>query len=231
VKLFANDLLEVLRKQPPRLYSLASSPLACPDEAHLCIAVVRYESHGREREGVCSTFFADRAPDDALVPVYIHSNNYFRLPENPATPVIMIGPGTGVAPFRAFLQHREATGADGRNWLFFGEQHFQTDFLYQAEWLQYLKSGVLTKLSVAFSRDQADKVYVQHRMREQATELYAWLEQGAHVYVCGDESRMAHDVHAALVEIVAQEGKRSPDEATEYVKNLQKANRYQRDVY
>lgn len=231
VELYANDLAECLRKLPPRLYSIASSLEAYPEEVHLCIAAVRYESHGREREGVCSTYFADRAPIDAEVPVYVHENNYFRLPDSQDTPIIMIGPGTGVAPFRAFLQHREMLEAEGDSWLFFGEQHFRTDFLYQAEWLQFLDTGVLTRMDVAFSRDQEEKVYVQHRMKERSAELYEWLEKGAHLYVCGDESRMAHDVHAALIDIIAQEGKKSADEADAYIKNLQKNNRYQRDVY
>ena len=230
-ELFANDLLEILRKIPPRLYSLANSLEAYPDEAHLCIAIVRYESHGRGREGVCSTFLHERVEEDGKVPVYVHSNNYFRLPENPSTPIVMIGPGTGVAPFRAFLQHREASGADGPNWLFFGEQHFHTDFLYQVEWQQWLKSGLLTKMHVAFSRDQDHKIYVQDRLRENGAELYQWLQNGAHLYVCGDESRMAHDVHAALIEIIAEQAKITHDDALEYMKTLQRDNRYLRDVY
>ncbi len=180
---------------------------------------------------MASTFFAERLAEDETIPVYIHENNYFRLPENPDAPVIMIGPGTGVAPFRAFVQHREALGHSGRNWLFFGEQHFHTDFLYQAEWLQYLDDGLLTRMDVAFSRDQDHKIYVQDRMKERADELFAWLQDGASLYVCGDEKHMAHDVHAALHEIVAQEGKLAEDDAHEYIKELQRTSRYQRDVY
>ncbi|MGZ5620596.1 MAG: assimilatory sulfite reductase (NADPH) flavoprotein subunit [Methylobacter sp.] len=218
-----------LRKLPPRLYSIASSLKQHPDEVHITVAAVRYQSHGRNRKGVGSTFLADRIGEDATIPVYIDRNNNFKLPADPATPIIMIGPGTGIAPFRAFVGEREAGGASGKNWLFFGDQHFETDFLYQAEWLRYLKSGVLTRMNVAFSRDQEQKIYVQHLMAEHGKELYAWLQDGAHIYVCGDEKRMAHDVHAALLNIVASEI--GADNAEEYVANLQKAKRYQRDVY
>lgn len=225
------EFVDCLRKLPPRLYSIASSLKQHPDEVHLTVAAVRYQSHGRARKGVASTYLADRIGDDVKVPVYVDANSNFKLPADSSKPVIMIGPGTGVAPFRAFVEEREATGATGRNWLFFGDQHFTTDFLYQAEWQRYHKSGLLNKISVAFSRDQAHKVYVQHRMVEQSRELYAWLQDGAHLYVCGDEKRMAHDVHDALINLVAKEGQLSRDHAEEYVKLLQKEKRYQRDVY
>ncbi len=229
--MYPNDLVDILRKMTPRLYSLASSLEACPEEAHLCIAPVSYATYGRDRFGVCSSYFARRLEDDGKIPVYIHENNYFRLPEDPRADMIMVGPGTGVAPFRAFMQHREMLGHEGRNWLFFGEQHFRTDFLYQAEWLQWRASGLLTHLDAAFSRDQDHKIYVQHRLKERAGELYEWLQNGAHFYVCGDESRMAHDVHAALVEIVMEQGRLSAEAAEDYVNDLRRSNRYQRDVY
>ncbi|MDP1664297.1 MAG: assimilatory sulfite reductase (NADPH) flavoprotein subunit [Methylobacter sp.] len=221
--------VDCLRKLPPRLYSIASSLKQHPDEVHITVAAVRYQAHGRDRKGVGSTFLADRIGEDATIPVYIDHNTNFKLPADPATPIIMIGPGTGIAPFRAFVEEREAVGATGKNWLFFGDQHFETDFLYQAEWLRYLKNGVLTRMNVAFSRDQQQKIYVQHLMDEHGKELYAWLQEGAHLYVCGDEKRMAHDVHAALLKIVAAEI--GTDNAEGYVVNLQKTKRYQRDVY
>jgi len=221
--------VECLRKLPPRLYSIASSLKQHPDEVHLTVAAVRYQSHGRNRKGVGSTFLADRIGEETTIPVYIDRNNNFKLPADPATPIIMIGPGTGIAPFRAFVEEREAVGASGKNWLFFGDQHFETDFLYQIEWQRYLKSGVLTRMNVAFSRDQEQKVYVQHLMAEHGKELYAWLQEGAYLYVCGDEKRMAHDVHEALLKIVAYE--RKLNHAEEYIANLQKEKRYQRDVY
>jgi sulfite reductase (NADPH) flavoprotein alpha-component len=220
-----------MRKLPPRLYSIASSLKQHPDEVHLTVATVRYQSHGRDRKGVCSTFLSDRIGEYTTVPVYVDHNSNFKLPADPSRPVIMVGPGTGIAPFRAFVEEREAIGASGKNWLFFGDQHFMTDFLYQSEWLKYLKSGVLTRMNVAFSRDQQEKVYVQQRMLEHGADLYAWLQDGAHFYVCGDEKRMAHDVHNALLSIVAKEGGLSAEQAEEYVKNLQKEKRYQRDVY
>jgi len=223
--------VDCLRKLPPRLYSIASSLKQHPDEVHLTVATVRYNSHGRDRKGVCSTFLSDRIGEYTTVPVYVDHNSNFKLPADPSRPVIMVGPGTGIAPFRAFVEEREAVGATGKNWLFFGDQHFMTDFLYQAEWLKYLKSGVLTRMNVAFSRDQQEKVYVQQRMLEHGADLYAWLQDGAHFYVCGDEKRMAHDVHNALLAIVAKEGGLGAEQAEEYVKNLQKEKRYQRDVY
>jgi sulfite reductase (NADPH) flavoprotein alpha-component len=223
--------VDCLRKLPPRLYSIASSLKQHPDEVHLTAVAVRYDSHGRSRKGVCSTFLADRIGEYTTVPVYIDGNSNFKLPTDPSRPIIMVGPGTGIAPFRAFVEEREAIGASGKNWLFFGDQHFMTDFLYQAEWLRYLKSGVLTRMNVAFSRDQEQKVYVQHRMLEQSRDLYAWLQEGAHFYVCGDEKRMAHDVHQALLDVLAKEGGMNPEQAEDYMKVLQKEKRYQRDVY
>ena len=227
----AGQFLALLRKLPPRLYSIASSHNANPDEVHLTVAVVRYESHGLQRQGVASTFLADRVPEDGQVPVYVDSNPNFRLPQDPQAPIIMVGPGTGVAPFRAFLAEREVTGATGKNWLFFGDRNFHSDFLYQLEWLDYRSSGLLNRIDVAFSRDGEEKVYVQHRMLEDSRELYAWLEEGAYFYVCGDAQQMAPDVHAALVDIVAKEGGYGHERAKDYVKELQAAKRYQRDVY
>ncbi|MGE0809017.1 MAG: assimilatory sulfite reductase (NADPH) flavoprotein subunit [Immundisolibacter sp.] len=221
----------LLRRLPPRLYSLASSLAACPDEAHITVAAVRYESLGRPRAGVASTWLADHVRPGDTVPVFIESNENFRLPADPAAPIVMIGPGTGVAPFRAFLQEREALGAGGRNWLFFGDRHFHTDFLYQTDWQAWLKSGLLTRMDVAFSRDQAEKIYVQQRLRERAAELYAWLQDGAHVYVCGDATAMAADVHAALRDVVAGEGHLGAEAAEEYLRELARQRRYQRDIY
>ena len=225
----AADLLAGLRPLQPRLYSLASSRALVGDEAHLTVSPVRYELHGSSRGGVASTQIADRLEMGSTVPVYVQENPHFRLPSDDV-PVIMIGPGTGVAPFRAFIQEREARAAAGRSWLFFGERNLRSDFLYQVEWLQWLKDGLLTKLDVAFSRDSASKTYVQHRMLERATDLYAWLEDGAHFYVCGDET-MARDVHSALLEIVAGESGRGLDAAEDYVRRLTAEHRYQRDVY
>jgi len=229
--LTAEELISLLRKLPPRLYSIASSLRAHPGEVHLTVAAVRYSTHGRERKGVASTFLADRIEVGDTVPVYIHPNKNFKLPEDANAPIIMVGPGTGVAPFRAFVEERLAVGATGRNWLFFGDQKMTYDFLYQLEWQEHLASGALHKLDVAFSRDQKQKVYVQHRMLERSKELFAWIEEGAYFYVCGDASRMAHDVDAALHEIVQREGSMSEDNAKDYVKKLKKENRYQRDVY
>ncbi|MDT0634240.1 assimilatory sulfite reductase (NADPH) flavoprotein subunit [Spectribacter hydrogenoxidans] len=229
--LSASDFVRLLRKLPPRLYSIASSHAANPDELHLTVAAVRYHSHGRDRLGVASTHLADRVGEDDTVPVYIDANKSFKLPADNDTPLIMIGPGTGVAPFRAFLQEREEQGAGGDNWLFFGAPHFRTDFYYQTDWLRWRRDGLLSRLDVAFSRDQADKVYVQHRLREQARDVYGWLENGANVYVCGDADRMARDVHDALGDIIAEQGGMSADAAADYLKRLQKEKRYQRDVY
>lgn len=225
------DLVGCLRKLSPRLFSVASSLKAYEEEVHLTVGAVRYSAHNRERQGVCSTFMADRIDLGDRLPVYVHGNKNFRLPTDPDTKMIMIGPGTGIAPFRAFLQDREAEGAKGDNWLFFGDQHVTTDFLYQLEWQRYLKSGLLTRMDVAFSRDQDHKIYVQHRMKEHAADLYGWLQDGAAFYVCGDEAHMAHDVHQTLIDIVAEQGAMSAEAAEEFVKNLQRDKRYQRDVY
>jgi sulfite reductase (NADPH) flavoprotein alpha-component len=227
----ATDLLGILRKLPTRLYSIASSHKASPDEIHVTVAAVRYETLGRRRKGVASTLLAERVAEGDSLPIYIEANRNFKLPADPATPIIMIGPGTGVAPFRAFVQEREAIGARGRSWLFFGDRRFATDFLYQREWQQYLKDGVLTRMDVAFSREGAQKVYVQHRMKERAGDLFAWLQEGAHVYVCGDAEQMARDVHQVLSEIVVAQGGVSPERAAEYLQELQRTRRYQRDVY
>ena len=230
-KFTAPELAKVLRKLQPRLYSIASSPRRFPEDVHLTIAVVRYELHGRKRHGVCSTFLAERAElRTTPVPVFV-THSHFRVPEDGARDIIMVGPGTGIAPFRAFVQERAATGATGRNWLFFGDQRRATDFLYEDEWEESQRRGVLTRLDVAFSRDQAEKVYVQDRMRAAAAELWAWLEGGASFYVCGDAKRMAKDVDAALHEIVAVQGGLGTAGAVDYVKRLKQAHRYLRDVY
>jgi sulfite reductase (NADPH) flavoprotein alpha-component len=229
--LSAADLAALFRKLPPRLYSIASSPLAHPGEVHLTVASVRYQAHGQSRKGVASTYLSDLVEKGGQVPVYTHQNKNFRLPASSDTPVIMVGPGTGVAPFRAFVEHRAALGNPGKNWLFFGDQRYTYDFLYQTEWQEHLKDGNLSKLDVAFSRDQPEKVYVQHRMVERAKELYAWLQEGAHFYVCGDASRMAHDVHEALIDVVEKQGGFSREVAEAYVEDLKKSKRYQRDVY
>jgi sulfite reductase (NADPH) flavoprotein alpha-component len=225
------QLTSLLRKLPSRLYSVASALAASPDEAHLLVGVVRYESHGRTRRGVASGFVSERLRVGDRLPVYVKPNKNFRLPDDPDRPVVMIGPGTGVAPFRAFLQQRQAAGATGRNWLFFGERNFTHDFLYQLEWQEWLKDGALSRLDVAFSRDQPEKIYVQHRIWQRRAELFAWLEDGAHLYVCGDEKAMAKDVHAMLGAIIADCSGRSPDAAEAYLTDLRKQRRYQRDVY
>jgi sulfite reductase (NADPH) flavoprotein alpha-component len=230
-KITAEEFVKVLRKIPVRLYSIASSPKASEEEVHLTIGALRYDAHGRARTGVCSGQCAERSQAGDTLPVFVQRNQNFRLPESSDTPIIMIGAGTGVAPYRAFLQEREEIGAGGETWLFFGEQHFVTDFLYQVEWQKWLKDGVLTRMDVAFSRDTDEKVYVQHRMRERSKELYEWLQKGAHVYVCGDEKYMAKDVHIALVNILEQEGGLSESEAEAYLADLRNAKRYQRDVY
>jgi len=220
-----------LKKIQPRLYSISSSPKAHPGQVHLTVGAVRYDKDGRARKGVCSTFLAERALAAGKVGVFVHSNRAFRPPANGDLPMIMVGPGTGVAPFRAFLQERRATGAKGRNWLFFGDQRAASDFLYRDELRALQADGYLTRLDVAFSRDQAEKIYVQNRMLEHATELYAWLETGAHFYVCGDASRMAKDVDAALHQAIEQAGNKTPAEAIAYVSALKAAKRYARDVY
>jgi sulfite reductase (NADPH) flavoprotein alpha-component len=227
----APELIELLKKLQPRLYSISSSPKAHPGEVHLTVAAVRYDGHGRARKGVCSTFLAERCTADTPVPVFVQTSHGFRLPVDGGVPVIMCGPGTGIAPFRAFLEERRATGAGGRNWLVFGDQKRASDFLYREQLEGWLADGHLTRLDLAFSRDQAEKIYVQDRMRENAAELWAWLESGAHFYVCGDASRMAKDVDAALHQIAETAGGMNPEGAADYVKKLKADNRYQRDVY
>lgn len=223
--------ISACRKLTPRLYSIASSPLVWPQHPNLTVAVIRHILFGTERVGVASTFCADRvAMLQQVLPVFV-SHSHFRLPEDPAAPIIMIGPGTGVAPFRGFLQHREALGASGRNWLFFGDQRAHCDFLYQDDFERWVRTGLLTRLDLAWSRDQDHKVYVQHRMLERAPELWRWIADGAVVYVCGDKSRMAADVDAALHQIVATQGGLSAPAAADYLKSMKRDRRYLRDVY
>ena len=225
------EFVDHLRKLMPRLYSIASSPKLHPAEVHLTVAVVRYITNHRDRVGVCSTYLADRVQvGSTAVPVFV-SHSHFGPPEDGARDCIMVGPGTGIAPFRAFVQDRVASGAKGRNWVFFGDQHKATDFLYETEWKQYLAAGQVTRVDTAFSRDQATKVYVQDRLREHAAEVWAWIQGGAYFYVCGDAKRMAKDVDVALHEIVAQQGGMDAAAAAEFVKQLKKDKRYQRDVY
>ncbi|OBZ19553.1 sulfite reductase [NADPH] flavoprotein, alpha-component [Bacillus sp. FJAT-27264] len=227
----ARSFVPILRKLPARLYSIASSYNANPDEVHFTVRAVRYQTHGRDRYGVCSVHCAERVQPGDTLPIYIQNNPNFKLPASGDAPIIMIGPGTGVAPFRSFLEEREELGAEGKSWLFYGDRHFVTDFLYQTDWQRMLKDGVLTKLDVAFSRDTEEKVYVQHRLLEKSHELYQWLQEGAHVYVCGDEKHMAHDVHTALITVIQQEGRLSTEDAAAYLEQMQQEQRYQRDVY
>jgi len=221
----------MLRGLAPRLYSLASSPLACPDEAHLTVARVEFGPPERRRFGTTSGWLADRLGEDEPVPVHLAPNPQFHLPDDPATPIVMIGAGTGVAPFRAFLQHRAATGGGGRSWLFFGERRFRTDFLYQTEWQGWIKSGQLGRMDVAFSRDQAAKVYVQHRLIERSRDLYAWIEDGAVLYLCGDATSFAPSVEQTLCRILASEGKQSAEAAAATLARMQRDGRYRKDVY
>jgi sulfite reductase (NADPH) flavoprotein alpha-component len=230
-RLTAQQLSDLLRPLPARLYSVASSQKAVGEEAHLLIAKVDWESHGRARHGVASSDVAMRRRVGDALPIYVKPNPHFRLPADAAAPLIMIGPGTGVAPFRAFVQGREATGASGHTWLFFGARRFTHDFLYQLEWQDWLKSGVLSRIDLAFSRDQREKIYVQHRMWEQRRELYAWLRDGAFVYVCGDVKAMAKDVHAMLLAIIADQSGCDADAAAAELRGIQRAGRYRRDVY
>ena len=229
--LSAADLAGLLRPLPPRLYSIASSLQEHPEEVHLTVAAVRYHAHGKDRKGVASTALADLFEAGDTVPVFVQPNKRFRLPEDDSTPIIMVGPGTGIAPFRAFVEERAAREASGQSWLIFGDQHYTYDFLYQLEWQDHLKSGALGRLDVAFSRDQPAKVYVQHKLLENAAEVFSWLEQGAHFYVCGDAERMAGDVHEALSAIVQDYGKMDAEKAAAYLEQLKKDGRYQRDVY
>ncbi len=223
--------VESLRKITPRLYSIASAQAEVEEEVHLTVGLVSFYTNGEPRTGGASSFLANRLEEGQNVRVFVEHNDNFRLPQSDDTPVIMIGPGTGVAPFRAFMQEREARDANGDNWMFFGDQTFTQDFLYQVEWQNYLKSGLLTRMDVAFSRDQATKIYVQDRLKEQASDVFAWLERGAHLYICGDMSRMAKDVEATLLEIISEQGQLSSEQAEQYLKDLRSNKRYQKDVY
>ncbi|WP_071837685.1 assimilatory sulfite reductase (NADPH) flavoprotein subunit [Hymenobacter norwichensis] len=229
--LSAQQLATVLRPLPARAYSIASSLSAYPDEVHLTVSAVRYETNGRQKHGACSVYQADHLNIGDTARVWVDRSEYFKLPQDPATDIIMVGPGTGVAPFRAFVQERAETGATGRNWLVFGNPEFTTDFLYQTEWQQHLKQGTLSRLDLAFSRDQAEKIYVQHRLLEQAPQVFKWLEDGAHFYVCGDKTRMAADVRKALLTIIQQQSGQDSEYAAEYLKQLKKQRRYLEDVY
>ncbi|WP_045857558.1 NADPH-dependent assimilatory sulfite reductase flavoprotein subunit [Raoultella terrigena] len=230
-QLDAQALIDLLRPLTPRLYSIASSQAETENEVHVTVGVVRYEIEGRARAGGASSFLADRVEEDGEVRVFIEHNDNFRLPANPQTPVIMIGPGTGIAPFRAFMQQRAAEGAEGKNWLFFGNPHFTEDFLYQVEWQSYVKEGVLSRIDLAWSRDQQQKVYVQDKLREQGAELWRWINDGAHIYVCGDANRMAKDVERTLLEVIAEFGAMDAEAADEFLSELRVERRYQRDVY
>ncbi|WDV06039.1 assimilatory sulfite reductase (NADPH) flavoprotein subunit [Lysinibacillus irui] len=227
----AQQFVEMLRKIPARLYSIASSQKANSEEVHLTISKVSYETNGRQRLGVCSGSISERIQPGDTLPIYVHKNPNFRLPENEDTPIIMIGAGTGVAPYRAFLEEREELGIEGKAWLIFGDQHFVTDFLYQTDWQRWLASGTLSQMHVAFSRDTEKKVYVQHKLQEHAASFYEWLEQGAVIYVCGDKKSMAADVDATIHQIIEQQGQKTPEEAKSFVKELKQQKRYQRDVY
>ena len=225
------ELFNVLQRLVPRLYSIASSQAVHPDRAETSVRVVRYDSHGRERQGVASGGLGERAHVGEKVPIFLHDNQNFRLPEDPSAPVIMVGPGTGIAPFRAFLEERQAKNATGDNWLFFGDQHRSSDFLYEEQLMAMLKDGTLTRLDLAFSRDQPHKIYVQDRMQEHTKELFEWLERGAYFYVCGDATRMAKSVEQALLDAIARGSNSTLDEATQYLDTMKKQKRYQRDVY
>lgn len=225
------QLFNVLQRLTPRMYSIASSQKAHPDTVQTTVRVVRYDAHGRERQGLASGHLGERADVGATMPIFLHANQNFRLPEDSSAPVIMIGPGTGIAPFRSFLEERAALGHTGENWLFFGEQREQLDFLYKEQLQAMHRAGVLRHLDTAFSRDQAKKIYVQDRMQEKAAELYAWLERGAFFYVCGDATRMAKDVETALLDVIAKGSNGTLDHAAEYLANMKKQKRYQRDVY
>ena len=228
----AGEFVGLLRKLQPRLYSISSSPKAHPGQVHLTVATVRYESHGRRRKGVCSTFLADRVElRRTPVPVYVQTSHGFRLPRDPDTPIVMVGPGTGVAPFRAFLEERRAVGATGRNWLFFGDQKRDCDFMYEDQLQGMREEGTLHRLDTAFSRDQREKIYVQDRLTQNAAELWRWLEDGAHFYVCGDAKRMAKDVDAALHRVIETAGGKTSDQSAAYVAQMKTDKRYQRDVY
>ncbi|EMM5120374.1 NADPH-dependent assimilatory sulfite reductase flavoprotein subunit [Providencia stuartii] len=227
----AQEFVELLRPLTPRLYSIASSQAETEDEVHITVGVVRYDIDGRARTGGASGFLADRLKEGDELRIFIEHNDNFRLPADSTKPVIMIGPGTGIAPFRAFMQQRDNEEATGKNWLFFGNPHFVEDFLYQVEWQRYVKEGLLTNISLAWSRDQAQKVYVQDKLREQGEEVWHWIEEGAHIYVCGDANHMARDVEQVLLEIISQYGNMDSESADEFLSELRVERRYQRDVY
>ncbi|NCP66183.1 MAG: assimilatory sulfite reductase (NADPH) flavoprotein subunit [Paraglaciecola sp.] len=227
----AQQLVDALRNITPRLYSIASSQAEVEDEVHLTVATVEYQAHGSKHQGGASAFLTRRLEEGGELKVFVEPNTNFRLPENNDAPVIMIGPGTGIAPFRAFMQQRAVDEAQGKNWLFFGNPNYTQDFLYQVEWQRFVKDGVVDKVSLAFSRDQAEKIYVQHRILEQGAELFTWLQEGAYLYVCGDAEHMAKDVHEALISVVQQHGNKSAQEAESYLSDLRRAKRYQKDVY
>ena len=227
--LAVEDFVSLLRPMPPRLYSIASSLSAHSEEVHLTVAVVRYDSHGRKRKGVCSSYLAERVGE--TIPCYFHPNKNFKLPADQNTPIIMVGPGTGIAPFRAFIEERMTTSASGKNWLFFGDRSQKTDYLYGEEWIRYQKEGILIELDLAWSRDQEEKVYVQHKMLERGAELWNWIQDGALFYVCGDASRMAKDVYQALRTIAQEHGSMSEEDSAVWIKSLQKEKRYLKDVY
>src|SRR5699024_593245 len=225
------SFISILRKNMPRMYSIASSQEEVEDEVHILVSSVRYQAHGRNKEGLCSSFLADQIQEDDQVKVFIDPNSRLKLPEDASKPIIIAGPGTGVAPLLSFIQQRDTQENAGKSWLFFGDRNFTSDFLYQTEWLQYRKEGLLTQADIAFSRDQKEKVYVQHKMLEKGNELFQWLEEGAHFYVCGYKDRMAKDVEKALNKVVQEHGQMTEDQAKEYVKRLRKAGKYQTDVY
>lgn len=227
----AEKIVTLLRKMTPRLYSIASSMTANPDEVHLTIGAVRYTAHGRKRKGVCSVLIAERVQEGDILPIFIQQNKHFNLPDSGDKDIIMVGPGTGIAPFRSFIQERSVTKATGRSWLFFGEQYAASDYLYQDELELFLKTRALTKLETAFSRDTEQKIYVQHRMLENSKELFEWLENGAYFYVCGDKLNMAKDVHNTLISIIEKEGAMTQEGAEAYLNEMKKQGRYQRDVY
>ncbi|MCQ6276533.1 sulfite reductase subunit alpha [Bacillus sp. V3B] len=230
-KASAQEIVSLLRKMPPRLYSIASSITANPGEVHLTIGAVRYTAHGRDRKGVCSILVAERSQEGDTLPVFVQPNKHFHLPESGDKDIIMVGPGTGIAPFRSFIEELAVTKVTGRSWLFFGDQHAASDFLYQDELEKYQKDGVLTKLETAWSRDAAEKVYVQNKMLENSKELFEWIENGAYFYVCGDKQKMAKDVHNMLIDIIEKEGMMTREAAEAYLNDMKKQGRYQRDVY
>ncbi|WP_340619774.1 NADPH-dependent assimilatory sulfite reductase flavoprotein subunit [Xenorhabdus siamensis] len=227
----AQQFIDILRPLTPRLYSISSSQDEVENEVHITVGVVRYDIEGRTRTGGASGYLADILQEDDSIRVFIEHNDNFRLPADPQTPIIMIGPGTGIAPFRAFLQQRDHQGAEGKNWLFFGNPHFVEDFLYQVEFQRYVKEGLLTRIDLAWSRDQQHKVYVQDKLREQSEEIWRWIQEGAHLYVCGDANRMAKDVEQALLDLISQQGGMTAEQADEFLSELRLERRYQRDVY